>query len=146
MKKRTGRVQAFTFLEALIALLVISGSLLVYQGLTKTLLSHSRYLTKNAQDHWLLFSQQLREELSGARFHKVENNKLYIEKGKKKLVLGQFKSHDFRKSAGNGQGYQPMLFGLSHSHIQAEQSRIRITLHWKSGLERTFYYAFQDQP
>ncbi len=118
----------------------------MYQGLTKTLLSHSRYLTNHDQDHWLLFSQQLREELSGVRFHKVENNKLYIEKGKKKLVLGQFKSHDFRKSAGNGQGYQPMLFGLSHSHIQAEQSRIRITLHWKSGLERTFYYAFQDQP
>jgi len=146
LNKRTNRVRAFTFLEALIALLVISGSLLVYQGLTKTLLKHSHYLANHDQDHWLLFSQQLREELDGARFQKVTNNKLYIKKGKKTLALGQSKSHDFRKSASNGQGYQPMLFGLSHTKIQADQSYVSIKLKWKSGLERTFYYAFQDQP
>ncbi len=37
-----------------------------------------------------------------------------------------------------------MLFGISRSHIHIEQSQICITLKWKSGLERTFYYAFQD--
>ncbi|MGT2934619.1 competence type IV pilus minor pilin ComGF [Streptococcus castoreus] len=137
-------IKAFTLLESLVALIVVSGSLLVYQGLTKNMIRHSHYLANNDQDNWLLFSQQLREELSEARFYKVEKNKLYIEKGKKILVFGQFKSHDFRKTASNGQGYQPMLFGLSSSQIKADQSQISISLTWKSGLERTFYYAFQN--
>ncbi|MEN4358080.1 prepilin-type N-terminal cleavage/methylation domain-containing protein, partial [Streptococcus pyogenes] len=34
MSKQLSNIKAFTLLEALIALLVISGSLLVYQGLT----------------------------------------------------------------------------------------------------------------
>ncbi|ABF33158.1 TPA: competence type IV pilus minor pilin ComGF [Streptococcus pyogenes] len=144
MSKQLSNIKAFTLLEALIALLVISGSLLVYQGLTQTLLKRSHYLARHDQDNWLLFSHQLREELSGARFYKVADNKLYVEKGKKVLAFGQFKSHDFRKSASNGKGYQPMLFGISRNHIHIEQSQICITLKWKSGLERTFYYAFQD--
>lgn len=144
LRLKKTKVQAFTLMERLLSLLIISGTMLVYQGLTQSLVSHSQYLARNAQDNWLLFSQQLREELRGASFQKVEGNRLYIKKQKQLLSLGQFKSHDFRKSSGTGRGYQPMLFGLSHSQIEAKENRVTITLTWKSGLERTFSYAFQE--
>lgn len=139
------RLKAFTLIECLIALLVISGSLLVYQALTKSLMANERYLAANDQNNWLLFSQQLRAELSGTTLQGVRNNKLYVEKDKKALSFGQVKGHDFRKAASNGQGYQPMLFGLSSSQITAVGQQVTIKLKWQSGLERTFIYAFQEK-
>lgn len=136
------RLKAFTLIECLIALLVISGSLLAYQALTKSLMANERYLAANDQNDWLLFSQQLRAELSGTTLQGVRNNRLYVEKDKKALSFGQVKGHDFRKAASNGQGYQPMLFGLSSSQITAVGQQVTIKLKWQSGLERTFIYAF----
>ncbi|QTZ56101.1 hypothetical protein JFMEOBDD_00148 [Streptococcus equi subsp. zooepidemicus] len=139
------RLKAFTLIECLIALLVISGSLLAYQALTKSLMANERYLAANDQNDWLLFSQQLRAELSGTTLQGVRNNRLYVEKDKKALSFGQVKGHDFRKAASNGQGYQPMLFGLSSSQITAVGQQVTIKLKWQSGLERTFIYAFQEK-
>lgn len=139
------RLKAFTLIECLIALLVISGSLLAYQALTKSLMANERYLAANDQNNWLLFSQQLRAELSGTTLQGVRNNRLYVEKDKKALSFGQVKGYDFRKAASNGQGYQPMLFGLSNSQITAVGKQVTIKLKWQSGLERTFIYAFQEK-
>lgn len=139
------RLKAFTLIECLIALLVISGSLLAYQALTKSLMANERYLAANDQNDWLLFSQQLRAELSGTTLQGVRNNRLYVEKDKKALSFGQVKGHDFRKAASNGQGYQPMLFGLSSSQITAVGQQVTIKLKWQSGLERTFIYVFQEK-
>lgn len=85
---KDSRLKAFTLIECLIALLVISGSLLVYQALTKSLMVSERYLAANDQDNWLLFSQQLRAELSGTTLQGVSNNRLYVEKDKKTLSFG----------------------------------------------------------
>lgn len=107
MSKQLSNIKAFTLLEALIALLVISGSLLVYQGLTRTLLKHSHYLARHDQDNWLLFSHQLREELSGARFYKVADNKLYVEKGKKVLAFTNLKVMIFENQLVMEKGINP---------------------------------------
>ncbi|GMX68045.1 hypothetical protein AQSSE17_14690 [Streptococcus equi subsp. equi] len=108
-------------------------------------MANERYLAANDQNNWLLFSQQLRAELSGTTLQGVRNNRLYVEKDKKALSFGQVKGHDFRKAASNGQGYQPMLFGLSSSQITAVGQQVTIKLKWQSGLERTFIYAFQEK-
>ena len=56
------RIRAFTLLECLVALLVIAGSVMVYQGLTQVLTSNVAYISKNDEEDWLLFCQQLRSE------------------------------------------------------------------------------------
>ena len=57
------KVQAFTLLEALVALLVLSGGILIFQGLTKLLHSELDYQAHQKQEEWLLFQQQLQVEL-----------------------------------------------------------------------------------
>ena len=92
------RLRAFTLLESLVALLVISGSILVYQGLTQSISSNVHYLSANQEEKWLLFSQQLRSELAGCQLNKVADNKLYVSKGNQQLAYGLSKAGDFRKT------------------------------------------------
>lgn len=101
------RLKAFTLLESLVALLVISGSILVYQGLTQSISSNIHYLSVNQEEKWLLFSQQLRSELAGCQLDKVADNKLYVSKGNQQLAYGLSKADDFRKTNASGQGISP---------------------------------------
>lgn len=133
-------------MECLIALLVIAGSLTVYQGLTKVLAHHTSYLSDNNRDKWVLFCQQLGTELAGARLDKVDQNRLYITKHGQGLSFGKFRADDFRKANADGKGYQPMLFGIESADFS--QSGQLVTLHvtFETGLERTFVYAFDQTP
>lgn len=139
------RVKAVTLLECLVALLVISGSMLVYQGLTKLISSNVHYLSTNRQEDWLLFSQQLHSELAESQFVKLEGDKLYVKRGQQELAFGKSKDHDFRKTNADGRGYQPMLMGLKKASFKEESGLIRLELTFETGLERTFIYAFKEK-
>ncbi|AND80497.1 competence type IV pilus minor pilin ComGF [Streptococcus pantholopis] len=143
MKK--SKAAAFTLLECLIALLVISGSVLVYEALTASVMANVHYLSDNYQENWLLFSQQLYTELEGSHLDKVEHNKLYISRDGQKLALGKSKSDDFRKTHADGRGYQPMLYGVESSQISQNGHIVTINLTFKNGLKRSFVYAFAHE-
>ena len=81
------RVKAFTLLEALVALLVLSGGVLVFQGLTKLLHAELDYQAQQKQEEWILFQQQLQVELDRSRFEKVENNHIYLVQDQKTIAI-----------------------------------------------------------
>ena len=56
---KISRVRAFTLLESLVALIVISGSLLLFQSMSQLLVSEVRYQQRSEQKEWLLFVDQL---------------------------------------------------------------------------------------
>lgn len=143
MLRRT-RLKAFTLLESLVALLVISGTVLVYQGLTQSISQNVYYLSDNEENEWLLFSQQLRSELERCYLDCVSDNKLYVSKDDKKLAYGLSKADDFRKTNASGQGYQPMLFGVNSSSIRQDGNNILIKLRMDNGMEREFVYTFDE--
>lgn len=128
------------------ALLVIAGSLTVYQGLTKVVAHHTSYLSDNNRDNWLLFCQQFRQELAGARLDKLDKNRLYITKGGQALSFGKFRSDDFRKANADGRGYQPMLFGVASADFSQSGQVVTLRVTFETGLERTFVYAFDQTP
>ncbi len=140
---RKTSLKAFTLLECLVSLLVISGAILVYNGLTHSISTNVHYLSENQEEDWLLFSQQMRSELVGCHLDRVEDNKMYVTKSNQKLAFGQSKTDDFRKTNASGQGYQPMMFGLKSSSISRTEQTVTITLNLKNGLERTFVYTFE---
>lgn len=76
---KTSRVRAFTLLESLVSLIVISGSLLLFQAMSQLLVSEVRYQQKSEQKEWLLFVDQLEAELNRTQFKKVENDRLYLK-------------------------------------------------------------------
>ena len=78
-----GKVKAFTLLEALVALLVLSGGVLVFQGLTKLLHAELDYQAHQKQEEWILFQQQLQVELDRSHFEKVADNHIYLVQDQK---------------------------------------------------------------
>ena len=80
MLKKTNQLAAFTLIECLLALLILSGGLLVFDGLSRLVRQEVQYQTQARQKDWLVFSEQLRLELEETRLVKVENNRLYVDK------------------------------------------------------------------
>ena len=101
---KSSKVRAFTLLESLIALIVISGGLLLFQAMSQLLISEVRYQQQSEQKEWLLFVDQLEAELERSQFEKVEGNRLYMKQDGKNISIGKSKSDDFRKTDTSGRG------------------------------------------
>jgi len=124
-----------------VALLVISGSVLVIQGLTK--LVHTDYVRAQAStdSDWQIFCKQMRSELAGSEFERVEGGFLYVKKAGTELRFGKV-ADDFRKTNAAGAGYQPMIFGLEAANISEKADSVQIDLKFQKGEVRTFLYKF----
>ena len=139
------KIKAFTLLETLVALLVLSGSMLVFQSLTKLLAFELRQQQENKQQEWLLFVDQLETELSRSQFDRVENDKIYIKQDGKNIALGKSRSDDFRKTDASGRGYQPMVYGLKAAPITQKGNLVRFRFQFENDLEREYVYRVQDK-
>lgn len=142
---KANKVKAFTLLEALVALFVISGSVLLFQSMTRLLASEVRARQHSEQREWLLFAHQLEAELIRSSFEKVENNRLYMKQDGKVIAFGKASGQDFRKTNANGKGYQPMVYDVKKAEISQENELVRIRLLFKRGLEREFIYRVETK-
>ena len=142
---KTSRVRAFTLLESLVALIVISGSLLLFQSMSQLLVSEVRYQQKSEQKEWLLFVDQLEAELNRAQFEKVENDRLYLKQDGNPISMGKSKSNDFRKTDASGRGYQPMVYSLKSTHIYQNGQNVHFNFQFEKGLEREFIYRVEKE-
>lgn len=142
---KTSSVRAFTLLESLVALIVISGSLLLFQAMSQLLVSEVRYQQRSEQKEWLLFVDQLEAELNRTQFEKVENDRLYLKQDGKSISMGKSRSNDFRKTDASGRGYQPMVYGLKSAHIQEKGQELHFHFQFEKGLEREFVYRVEKE-
>ena len=142
---KISRVRAFTLLESMVALLVISGSLLLFQSMSQLLVSEVRYQQKSEQKEWLLFVDQLEAELNQTQFEKVENDRLYLKQDGKSISMGKSRSNDFRKTDASGRGYQPMIYGLKSARIQEKGQELHFHFQFEKGLEREFIYRVEKE-
>jgi comG operon protein 6 len=138
-------VRAFTLLESLIALVVISGSLLLFQAMSQLLVSEVRYQQRSEQREWLLFVDQLESELEHSHFKKVDKDRIYLKQDGKEISMGKSRSDDFRKTDSSGRGYQPMVYGLKSARIQQEGQVVHFHFQFEKGLEREFLYRVEKE-
>ncbi|MCY7028106.1 competence protein ComGF [Streptococcus sanguinis] len=139
------KVKAFTLLEALVALLVLSGGVLVFQAMTQLISSELHQQENNQQQEWLLFADQLETELSRSQFEKVEDNKIYVKQDGRDLALGKSKGDDFRKTDKSGRGYQPMIYGLETADVRQDGKLVHLHFRFEKGLEREFVYRVEEE-
>jgi competence protein ComGF len=136
--------KAFTLLECLVALFVITGSVLVIQGLTRLARQDVLYMQDTQEKDWQSFCNQLRSELDGSTFRSADGNFLYVRKTEEWRFGRPAAAEDFRKSHANGQGYQPMLHGLKSASVSADRGLITIKISFLRGGERVFLYKFLE--
>lgn len=139
------RTRAFSLLESLLALFVISTSLLVIQQLSRLLAQEVRAEQRSIEKDWQIFDAQLRAELDEGTFEKLENNFLYFKKGGQDFRFGKAeRGDDFRKTDGRGLGYQPMIHVLRAAKIEQSGRKISIRLDFEKGGQKIFLYQLSS--
>ncbi len=141
----SSKLRAFTLLECLVALLVIAGSVQVYQGLTTVLVSNVKQVRQQENQDWLLFVQQMEAELEGCQLVKVEWNKLYVKKDNQDLAFGLSSASDFRKTNADGRGYQPMLFDVKSSKVSQKNQIVTIQVTLKNEYKGVLFMLLKKQ-
>lgn len=143
MKCYKKRLKAFTLLETLVALLAISLSALVLQGMTTLLTQEFGRIRTSDEREWQNFCNLLRREFEGVELDKVQDNFLYVttDNGTRRYGV-KVGSDDFRKTNAVGQGYHPLIYGVLSSHISVQKNIVEIRLRFRKGDERLFIYPF----
>ena len=139
------KVKAFTLLEALVALLVLSGGILVFQAMTQLLSSELHQQENNQHQDLLLLAEQQEKDRARSKFDKVEDNKIYIRQDGRDLALGKSKGDDFRKTDKSGRGYQPMIYGLEAADVRQDGKLVYLHFRFEKGLEREFVYRVEEE-
>lgn len=114
----------------MVALVTITGALLVYQGLTKLLAQQIVVMSSSSQSEWVLLTQQLNAEFEGAHLEYLRQNKLYLRKQDKIVTFGKSNKDDFRKTGYNGRGYQPMVYGLDNCQMSQTKSMVKLVFYF----------------
>ena len=145
MKFCKKRLRAFTLLECLVALLSISLSMLVIQGMTVLVTQEFKAIRQSDDKNWQNFSNLLRRELENAELDKVTKYFLYVQtpNGSRRFGM-KTGSDDFRKTNEQGQGYQPMIYEVSSAEFSNDGNVVTIHITFSKGGERRFIYAFSN--
>lgn len=147
MKFYKKRLRAFTLLECLVALLSISMSALVIQGMTQLINQEIKMMRQSDDKNWQNFTNLLRRELENTEFDRVSDDFLYVKTSTGAADIWRFGvvgADDFRKTNEQGQGYQPMIFGVASAEISNHKNVVTIRLTFKKGGEKIFIYAFPN--
>ena len=135
------RFRAFTLLEVMVALLVISGGIILFQLLSQNLTSQLKVQMESPETKWVLLASQLETELSKGDWVKVENNQIYYRDGKDIRRLAFYKKRgDLRKTDQWGQGYAPLVYGLEDFQVESAGKDVLLTFRFKGGLERRLLF------
>ncbi|MDR1568088.1 MAG: prepilin-type N-terminal cleavage/methylation domain-containing protein [Streptococcaceae bacterium] len=144
------RNKAFTLIECLIALVVISGTLLVVIGATKYQAKLLDYFRNDTRVKWLNFANLMDYELNGASLVKVEADFLYVLQRKddtEKIVRfgksDKTAATDFRKTNTDGLGYQPMLFDVQAVEMTQTTDVVRIDITLKKNFRRSYVWYIE---
>lgn len=118
---------------------------MVIQSMTSLLFQEFKTLRISEVKNWQNFSNLLRRELEQATFIRISDDFLYVQTPQGVRRFGQVTgSDDFRKTNEAGQGYQPMLFGLSAVAISQSGAVVKLHFSFSKGGERTFIYTFPN--
>lgn len=134
-------------MEGLVALIAISGTLLLVSGLTKFESKIMLELKNDSAADWIRFSNLLDIELLDAKLVKVADNWLFVQKEsvheQKLITYGQAKSKnamDFRKMNAAGLGYQPMLMNVKTVEISQKDKLIKFEVTLLDGFQGKYYW------
>ncbi|MEO1773145.1 competence type IV pilus minor pilin ComGF [Candidatus Enterococcus ferrettii] len=106
-KKERWRIKGFTLLECLVALLVLSGSLLLLDGLIKHMTKMEQQLTAYHSREWEVGLLQLENELAGFDYSNTEAHRIVLKDKEGSTLKIERANSTVRKNYKNG--HQPLF-------------------------------------
>lgn len=127
MKKQV--IPAFTLIECLIGLMILSSLLLTFNLLIQQTIQVSEFLQRKDQKEWLIFLAQLEEELKSSHNVSVKNQQLHYTIEDKQYIIERYQAM-IRKRRTSG-GHQPMLTSITELN------------YWKKNTQFLFMYTLK---
>lgn len=113
--------KGFTLIECLVALLMLSGLLLLISGLFKHVQQTEKVVSSHNEREWQVFLLQLENELEEVEINRVERNQI-LGMEEEKSVKIYLVNKKIAKSKNNG--HQPLLTDVKKFTCQQEGAEI----------------------
>ncbi|HFL7216747.1 TPA: competence type IV pilus minor pilin ComGF [Enterococcus faecium] len=141
MKKQV--IPAFTLIECLIGLMILSSLLLTFNLLIQQTIQVSEFLQRKDQKEWLIFLAQLEEELKSSHNVSVKNQQLHYTIEDKQYIIERYQAM-IRKRRTSG-GHQPMLTGITELQLLEKEHTISFYVHFENGEDGYAIWTKNDQ-
>ncbi|WP_283770625.1 competence type IV pilus minor pilin ComGF [Enterococcus lactis] len=141
MKKQ--EIPAFTLIECLIGLMIVSSILLSFNLLIQQTIQVSDFLQRKDQKEWLIFLAQLEEELNSSHNVSVKNQQLYYTVEDKQYIIERYQTM-IRKRRTSG-GHQPMLTSITEFQLLEKEHTISFYVHLENGEDGYAIWTKNDQ-
>ena len=130
MRKNSG----FTLLESLVALLMLSGILLLLSGLIQHAHKMEQSLSGYHQLEWEIYLLQLETEMEGLHYKQTSSREIWAENDEKKKIVIKNSNDKIIKSQSDG--YQPLLTGVSRFVCQEKNHGVDFVVTFKDGKQK----------
>ncbi len=124
---------AFTLIECLFSLVVLSSILLSLTLLINQAHQVKQIVQKKDQKEWLIFLAQFEEETKDGENIVVRNHRFYYDIGDKTYCIEQYKNM-IRKRGLSG-GHQPMLTSIATWAVKEEEETVIFLVSFENGEE-----------
>lgn len=136
--------RGFTLLESLVALLMLSGLLLLFSGLLRHIDKMEQSLSDYHQLEWEIFLVQLDNELADVSYVATNQREIVtkvIESEKTvDLIIKKDKQRIVKKQNG---GYQPLLTGVREFVCQEKDQGVDFVVTFTDGKKRKGTWIFE---
>lgn len=140
MKKNEG----FTLLESLVALLMLSGILLLLSGLIQHAHKMEQSLSGYHQLEWEIFLLQLDNELAEVEYKGASSREIWTKvktkDGVVDLVIKKDQHRIIKKQSG---GYQPLLTGVARFTCQEKNHGVDFVVTFTDGKQKEGTWIFK---
>lgn len=128
------KTKGFTLIECLLALMVLSISLLMVDAIIKQIPQVNQQLSARKDQEWHIFLLQLERELAACTYISVTTYTLILHNAQNKTVTIDRINGVIRKRENNG--YQPLLTEVSGLTYQKINESIRFTVTFENGEQK----------
>ena len=124
---------AFTLIECLISLVVLSSILLSMTLLINQANQVNQYLQRKDQKEWLIFLMQFEEETKNGENILVKDQRIYYDIANNTYCIEQYQNM-IRKRSLSG-GHQPMLIAVRTWVVKEDEATVAFLVSFENGEE-----------
>lgn len=135
--------RGFTLWECLLALIIFSGSLLLFQPFIEGVNMLQVRERKSAFNNFQVGKIQLEMEIESLHFKEVKDNKLYFEKSITKTVSQPVVFEHYRQMIRRTKGHQPIMLQVEKVEFSQVQEMIRVEVMLEDGQEEIFFLFYK---
>lgn len=135
LKKSNKSWQGFTLLEAMVGLMVLSLSMLLFTGLLENAKFLEKYLAHSEEKNWSIFLLQLESECRGYNINEVKSNQIkFVHSTTNEAFFLKYKNGKIIKS--KNKGYQPLLLNVKAANFEKSTSGAKLSVLLENGIEK----------